>query len=664
MKRLLPTRSAYVTLLVLAAGCCAALMATLWAGAPASAGRVDSPAEIGIAAPPQISLASQYVSGISCTLSITTEQDFTLQDINTDWTDALSFPALSTYNYELALSFGDVPPGPSLKFPAFDEYFRLDNATVGASYKVDAIPDYTSNYNLGLIIYDVGFTPIMTDTNAADNNSASLTLVPGSVGPYYFRIVQLTPFCTGRTYSLRVTYSGPTATPTNTPSPTPTPSITPTPTPAWTQQDSDEPNEDINNAKVLLNLTGRTLYNTGYPDPRDDNDWYATYGGTGYQYSVSAAPESGYTYPYLFLEIYAPDKTTLVGRVDSSNNPTINWTASTSGNYYIHIKRAAGSPTNGTYKITLTTNAPPTPTSTSTPGAGEPTNTPIPGADVFEPNFNFDSAAGIGLNVKYTNLNFVPTLGGTVDNDFFKLRVKRGMLVTCETLDLSAGTDTNMILYDNDRNGLAGNDDVDLLRGELRSRVTVSINYDGYLYVLVGQGYAVPDAQANQYTYSLQCTSGQTGATSTPVPPTRTPQPPGAAPSATPAAPAEPPSATPPPTSAPVILVRPLATPTPAGPPQQIVTADLRVSYDANDNDAADPGEGVVGLLVRVYDDTTGALLAQGFTDDTGRALLSVPSSGPIKVLVPYLSFETIVPPSGAAIPVLISPRGLPEQIP
>jgi hypothetical protein len=114
----------------------------------------------------------------------------------------------------------------------------------------------------------------------------------------------------------------------------------------------------------------------------------------------------------------------------------------------------------------------------------------------------------------------------------------------------------------------------------------------------------------------------------------------------------------------PVISVRPLATSTPSGPPQQIVTADLRVSYDANGNGLADPGEGVVGLPIRVYDDTTGALLAQGFTDDTGHAVFSVPSAGPIRVVVPYLSFETVVPPAGAAIPVLISPRELPEQIP
>ena len=76
---------------------------------------------------------------------------------------------------------------------------------------------------------------------------------------------------------------------------------------------------------------------------------------------------------------------------------------------------------------------------------------PIPsGVDRFEPNDEFDQAALIVLNVKYDQLNFAmltPSADGW-DNDFFKVRVKPGMLVTCRTSDLSAGTDTNLILYD------------------------------------------------------------------------------------------------------------------------------------------------------------------------------------------------------------------------
>jgi hypothetical protein len=410
-------------------------------------------------------------------------------------------------------------------------------------------------------------------------------------------------------------------------------------------------------------VTDLTLYNlVAHPtDAGADQDWYTIYLLAGYQATVSAKPDG--TYPPLFMEIVGPDKNVnnLIFQDPGSNNPHYTWFVAGTGNYYIHIRRvSSGSPTNGTYHIDWSTNSP-TATLTPTPGTPSPTDTPIPGSDAFEPNYDFDHAAGIGLNVKYTGLNFVPTLGGTIDNDFFKVRVKRGMLVSCETLDLTPGTDTNMILYDDSRNGLAGNDDVNTLAGELRSKVTVSINYDGFLYILVGQGYAVPNVQSQQYGYSLQCTtpgSALATATNTPVPgaPTFTPRP-----SATPL-PSPTVSATPVPM--PPISVRALPTSTPVGPAQQMVTADLRVYYDLDENGVFDPGEGVVGLPARVYDATTGALLAQGFTDDTGHAVFTVPSAGAIRVVVPYLSFETIVQPSGAAIPVRISPRELPKQIP
>jgi hypothetical protein len=490
-------------------------------------------------------------------------------------------------------------------------------------------------------------------------------------GPYIFAVFQKSIGCSGGTYYLQFSSTPATATPTNTPSPTGSPTLTPTSTPSWTLPDqydiAPNNNDTITNAVALgaSTTSGLTLYNaTLYPsDPGNDQDWYIVYGSAGYQYSVNAAPDTGFVYPYLFMQILAPDRVTVVGTVTGSNNPSINWTANSTGSYYIHIARSSGSPTSGSYHVTWTSNAPtltPTPTGW-TPG---PTDTPVPGLDAFEPNYDFDHAAGIGLNVKYTNINFVPLPGQTVNNDYFRVRVKSGMLVTCETLDLSAGTDTNMILYDNNEQGLAGNDDVDRARGELRSRVTVSINYDGFLYILVGQGYAVPNSQAAQYTYSLQCTVGAGQVTATPTPPPgATTAPPPFVPTSTPV-PTELPSPTPPPTAMPPISVRALPTPTPSGPAQQMVTADLQVYYDANDNGVADPGEGVVGLPARVYDATTGALLAQGFTDASGHAVFSVPAVGPVRVVVPYLNFEAMVPPSGATIPVLISPRELPEQIP
>jgi len=368
----------YLPCLAFVIGCFVALM-LVWAGAVALASQPASVSQVGAAIPPGGVLASQYVPGISCTLSITTDQDFTLQDASTTFADVAAFPALSTYYDELALSFGDVPPGNSLQFAAFDEYFRLDNTVVGASYKVDAIPDYTNNYNLGLIIYDVGFRPIMTDTNAVDNYVASLTLLSSSPGPYYFKIVQLTPYCTGRTYTLRVTYTGPTATPTSTPTTTPTPTATPKPWALPDQYDSSvyapNYNDTLAHAVALgaSTTSGLTLYNaTLYPsDPGNDQDWYIIYGSAGYQYTVGAAPDSGFVYPYMLMQVFGPDQVSLVGQVIGSNNPSINWTANGPGSYYIHIARASGSPTNGTYHVTWATNSP-TATPTATPSVPPP----------------------------------------------------------------------------------------------------------------------------------------------------------------------------------------------------------------------------------------------------------------------------------------------------
>jgi hypothetical protein len=162
----------------------------------------------------------------------------------------------------------------------------------------------------------------------------------------------------------------------------------------------------------------------------------------------------------------------------------------------------------------------PTPTAvpTSTPlpsplATGDPFQSPLlpAGADRFEPNNNFDQATTIELNVKYDKLNFVqPDINSSEwDNDFFKVRVKPGMLITCRTLDLSPDTDTNLILYDENLNGINGNDDVDRAAGDLSSSATYAATYEGWLYVLIGEGFSRTPAQAQQTTYSLECSTSK-----------------------------------------------------------------------------------------------------------------------------------------------------------
>lgn len=185
--------------------------------------------------------------------------------------------------------------------------------------------------------------------------------------------------------------------------------------------------------------------------------------------------------------------------------------------------RIPSQPTTG---VQLVASATPTTIPSPTPTV-LPTATPLPspltianpfqsplllaGADRFEPNDNFDQATTIALNVKYDQLNFAMLNSSTPnwDNDFFKVRVKPGMLITCHTLDLSPGTDTNLILYDNSQNGIAGQDDVDRAAGDLSSSVTYTVTYEGWLYVLVGEGFNRSSAETQQATYSLECSTSK-----------------------------------------------------------------------------------------------------------------------------------------------------------
>ncbi len=349
----------------------------------------------------------------------------------------------------------------------------------------------------------------------------------------------------------------------------------------------------------------------------------------------------------------------------------LRWFQSSNALTYLRIQNLA--PVTDSYTITLQTigAATPTPTPTPTPtGTPVPTSTPTPTPtatppptatpsgfpDPFEPNYDFDRATLIGLGQKYTGLNFVPVTPGTEDNDFFKLWAKPGMIVTCETLDLTPGTDTNLIVFDANRNGIAGNDDVNAPAGELRSRVTVGVTWEGWLYLLVGQG-----GRGIVYGsgYSLQCTVGLPP-TATPTP-TRTPRP-------TPEVP--PPTATPFPTPHPGppahptpfrLQVVPLAaTPMPIG---RSVMVTAEVYYDANGNGAFDPGEGVMGVPVWLVALRGGQVIAQGVTDEAGQATLHGFAEGAIRLVIPYLGVVRSVE-SGRTVVIRLGPVPMPARLP
>jgi hypothetical protein len=221
-----------------------------------------------------------------------------------------------------------------------------------------------------------------------------------------------------------------------------------------------------------------------------------------------------------------------------------------------------------------------------------------------------------------------------VDNDYFKLRIKPGYNYECATSDLDAGIDPNMIVYDQNRNGIGGNDDVE--PGDLNSYFSYYATYEGWLYVLVGYGDRTPSDIYNS-SYTLECKAAIPGE------PTATPVPtgvPGA--TSTPRVTAAPPTAT----TAVGPKIRPLTTPTPKpeSPSESVVLPiSLLIYYDANGDGQPGAGEGVAGISAQAYEASTNSLLVQGITDEQGYLEFTVNAQGPVRVTVPFFSFSQLV---------------------
>ncbi len=406
------------------------------------------------------------------------------------------------------------------------DYYRLDNASPQTKYTVQAKPDWTTNYNLGIIVYDSNKVPIITDTNTFDNNYAIVVLTAENAGPYFFKVFQVSEQCSGYTYSLILSSSGPT--------------VTPSPTP------------------------------------------------------------------------------------------------------------------------------------TSTPQPGEPTPQPtwLSGFDAYEPNYNFDKAATLAPGVPY-NLNFIPWGNASVDNDFFRIRVKPGLQLTCETSDLDPGVDPRMVMYRGPGEAyfIAVNDDIEL--GNFNSRLSFYATYEGYVYILVGQGSRMDAQDTVGSKYKLSCTLG-VGISLTPAPdkdpvptssyPTVTPQP-----TATPR-PATSPIATPTPPETERTLSFRLITrpdpPTPTPEPSGFRTFRVQIYFDENYDGQLGAGEGVNGFYVIVLSSDSSEELAQGYTDEQGRLSFTVPTISTVRVLIPLLGFDRLVEASKPDVTVRIIPPTLPDTVP
>jgi hypothetical protein len=100
---------------------------------------------------------------------------------------------LASYNNLALVDETDVPDEEAIEVAAHADWFRLDNAEVSAEYTVKAIPDRTTNYNLGIVVYGPDLARFASDERAEDNYRAEVSFEAGSAGPYLFKMYQLTP---------------------------------------------------------------------------------------------------------------------------------------------------------------------------------------------------------------------------------------------------------------------------------------------------------------------------------------------------------------------------------------------------------------------------------------------------------------------------------------
>ena len=407
-----------------------------------------------------------------------------------------------------------------------------------------------------------------------------------------------------------------------------------------------EPNNTIGTAyetAVGVELCAATLWPVG------DIDWYRFVLKKNRPYQIQTSDLS----PGLdtILSVYDPSGNFVTSNDDfefGSLASRVTITAQQDGFYFAKIQnKSTSDPANKTYCFDVTevqATATPTPL---------PTGTRVPGADICEYNGDFDFACLIGAG-DVLDMNFVPIWGEGPDNDFYRIWVKPGLAYTCETFDLSSVNDTNMILYDQHRNGLAGNDDKVL--GDFGSLLTWVPNYTGWLFILVGPVAPPSYEDSFLYTYSLQCT--ESIATPTPLPTSTRPsytgpivQPATATPTAVTTTPTT--SATAPiavatvptvtPTQTPNVVINPLPTATPPVSAGRTVDFDLTVYFDANENFTPELTEGVEDVAVAVYDNTTGELLAFGYTNEAGVIRFSsLVVSGAVRVSIPYLQFNQV----------------------
>ncbi len=436
--------------------------------------------------------------------------------------------------------------------------------------------------------------------------------------------------------------------------------------------DAYEPNNSLSEARAVgvgVSACNATFWPVG------DVDYFRFYAKAGSRYRAQTTDLV--TGIDTYLRIYNPQGSVIGSNDDidvTTRRSQVEFTASSEGFYFAYIENKDPSdPTNKTYCFLVQEIAQPTAT---------PSQTPIAGADDCEFNSLLEYACTIGVGLVY-NLSFVPTLGSSQDTDIFRLWMKAGLEYTCETLNLSPYADTNMIFLDQNGNDFypnLGNDDK--APGDRGSKLSIRAPYTGYLTIEVGPVNPPPYDESPLHTYDLLCieevVTPTPTATATSIP---APVSPGTGTGGPSAATPTPFGGTPFPTVTPIdftsifqtltpapppsVQIQPLPTATPSSGGQRIVVVNVTLYYDSNNSFTPELTEGIVDAAVALYDNSTGQLLAFGYTNEAGMIRFdSIVASGALRVVVPFLNYSQVVVGDESNILIRVAPQPLPAGIP
>jgi hypothetical protein len=267
------------------------------------------------------------------------------------------------------------------------------------------------------------------------------------------------------------------------------------------QTSETEPNNDFDEAD-LVSVPGYvigTVYNTPITDAID----YFTMDtvvAREYQASLTIDSPQG-----LKLRLVLYDQNTArVGNPSSSSSTytSLSWTATTSS-HYVRVEAVTVSTStlqSANYRLDIDEIAA-TPT---------PTNTPLPGADDYEPNNDRTSPyfLPIAVSASATDANFYPQ----PDEDWYAFYVKSGRIYRASTSNL-VGVDTYVEVFSRNGNREAKDNDSG---GGFASKVEWTASYsDDYYYIRVTN---LVSSSGSDDTYDLTVSEVSAPSTATPEP--------------------------------------------------------------------------------------------------------------------------------------------------